>query len=176
MLQASCNSSASHKGSHLFTGWGRGFAMVILVAHTCCAPNRATQCRAHIVPATSRGFRDVAGMSRSTPPPPKHHVAPVFPPPVAIVFGVFWRERRLGVTLEVSHWKCQKCRGKISFRKWIALHEGVATTLTPIALHCATTMVIGQRPSKFQRLLSRCQIPLTICPQRWGLAGFEWIW
>ena len=41
-------------------------------------------------------------------------------------------------TGEVSHWKCQRCRGKISLGKRIALHGGVAATLTPIALHCAT--------------------------------------
>ena len=62
-----------------------------LVAHTWCDPNRATQCRAHNVAADSRSLRDVAGMSRYTPP--KDCVAPVFPPPVAILFGVFWREK-----------------------------------------------------------------------------------
>ena len=66
--------------------------------------------------------------------------AQVFPPPVAVVFGVFWREknrRKIGGG-EVLHWKCQRCRGKVSFRKRIALHGGVAATLTPIALHCTT--------------------------------------
>ena len=30
------------------------------------------------------------------------------------------------------------CRGEMSLQKWIVLHGGVATTLTSIALHCAT--------------------------------------
>ena len=61
-----------------------------LVAHTCCDPSRATQCRAHSVAADSRSFTGVAGVSRYTPL--KDCVTPVFPPPVAVVFGVFCRE------------------------------------------------------------------------------------
>ena len=93
----------------------------------CCDPNRATQCRAHNVAADSRSFRDVIEMPRNTPT--KHRVAPAFPPP--------WRScvRCVLERGEVSHWKCQRCRRNISFRKRIALHGGVAATLTPIALH-----------------------------------------
>ena len=56
-------------------------------------------------------------MSRYTPPTANPHkkdpVAPILPPP------------------------CE-CRGDISSQKRIALHGGVAATLTSIALHCAT--------------------------------------
>ena len=49
-------------------------------------------------------------------------------------------QRRTDVRLEgeASHWKCQRCRGKVSFRKRIALHGGVAAAITPIVLHYAT--------------------------------------
>ena len=105
-----------------------------LVAHTCSDPNRATQCRAHNVAADSRSFRDVTGMSRYTPP--KDRVAPVFPtPPVAVVFGVFWKDKN---RRKIAGGGCHTGSVKISFRQWIALHGGVAATLTPIALHCAT--------------------------------------
>ena len=53
-----------------------------LVARTGCDPNRATQYRAQSVAADSRSLRDVAGMSRYTPP--KDRFAPVFPPPCRI--------------------------------------------------------------------------------------------
>ena len=39
-----------------------------LVAHRCCDPCRAIQCRAQSVAANSRSLRDVAGVSRYTPP------------------------------------------------------------------------------------------------------------
>ena len=47
----------------------------------------------NVAHAVSRQIPAVLEMSqecRATPP--KDHVAPVFPPPVAVVFGVFWRE------------------------------------------------------------------------------------
>ena len=40
------------------------------MAHTCCDPDRATQCRAHSVAANSRSFRDVARVSRHSVTPP----------------------------------------------------------------------------------------------------------
>ena len=52
-----------------------------------CDPNRATQCRAHSVAADSRNFRDVAGMSRYTPP--EDRVAPVFPPRCRSLLAAF---------------------------------------------------------------------------------------
>ena len=68
-----------------------------LVAHMCCGPNRATQCRARSVAPNSRNFRDVAGMSRYTPR--KDRVAPVFPPLCrSCVRSVL--ERRTDVRLE----------------------------------------------------------------------------
>ena len=85
-----------------------------LVAHCCCDPCRATQCRAHSVAANPADLEMSQGC-RATPlqPSQKDPVAPILPP------------------------LCQ-CRGEISLQKWIALHGGVAATLTPTALHCAT--------------------------------------
>ena len=77
-------------------------------------------------------------MSRYTPPPQETVSHLFYQPPVAIVvLRMFWREknrRKLGGG--VLPWKSKRCRGKISFQKRIALHRGVAATLTRIALHC----------------------------------------
>ena len=53
------------------------------MSHTCCDPNRVTQCRAHSVAADSRSFTDLAGTSRC----PKT-VSHQFSHP-CLVFGVF---------------------------------------------------------------------------------------
>ena len=67
-----------------------------------------------MVAANSCNFRDVAGVSRYTPPTLTKKT--------------------------LSHLSChpRQCCRAISLQRWIALHGGVAATLTPIALHCAT--------------------------------------
>ena len=90
------------------------FCFQSLVAHHCCDPCRATQCRAHSVAANFRSFRNVAGVSRYTLQPSQKKT--------------------------LSHPSCHPL--SVSQRnilaKRIALHGGVAATLTPVALHCAT--------------------------------------
>ena len=86
------------------------------MAHTCCEPNRATQCRAHSVAADSRSFRDVAGMSRCSPPP-KRPRRTCFPTPcrscVRSVLERGGKDVRLeggGVDLEVPEvWLASPC-------------------------------------------------------------------
>ena len=88
---------------------------LILVAHTCSDPNRATQCRAHNVATDSRSFRDVARGCRATPlqRSQKRPCRTYLATPLSVLQGHFLAKR-------------------------IALHGGVAATLTPIALRCAT--------------------------------------
>ena len=75
----------------------------------------ALQCHAHSAATNSRNFRDVAGGVALHPSNPykKDPVAPILPP-------------------------C--CQRRKSLAERIALHRGVAATLTPIRLHCATKL------------------------------------
>ena len=87
------------------------------MAHHCCDPCRATHCRAQSVAANSRYFRGVAGMSLYTPHSPS---------------------KRLCCTCLAT--PLSLCRRESSLQKRIALNGGVAATLTPVTLHCATTL------------------------------------
>ena len=66
-------------GSADFIFMGARIFLMILVAHPCGDPNRATQCRAQSVASNSRRIRDVAPKSRYTPP--NQGVAPFSGPP-----------------------------------------------------------------------------------------------
>ena len=85
------------------------------MAHHCCDPCRATQCRAYSAAANSRSFQDVAGMSRCIPhATPKNSCRTYLATPLSL------------------------CCGEICLQNRIALDGGVAATPTPIALHCFT--------------------------------------
>ena len=93
----------------------RGFVEIHGVAHHCCDPCCATQCRTHNVAPNSRNFQDVAGMSSCISHAPQKRPCRTY----------------LATPLSL-------CRREICLQKRIALHGGVAATLTQIALHCAT--------------------------------------
>ena len=116
------------------------------MAHTCRDPNRATQCRAHSVAANSRSFRDVARVWRYTPPTVTKKTCRTY----------------LATSL------CQ-CRKEIALQKRIALHGGVAATLTPIALHCATKARRGAvGASRRSQCLSVCIVDILNTLQKLG--------
>ena len=97
------------------------------MAHPCCDPDRATQCRAHNVAAISRSFRGVAGLSRYTPPTLtkmtlSHQSCH---PPLSVLQGNFLAKNGSRYTGVYT----------------------VAATLTPITLHCATKAINRDRRS-----------------------------
>ena len=93
-----------------------------------------------------RNFRDVEGVSRYIPHPPKDRPCRTYlatPPSL--------------------------CRGESSLQKRIALHGGVAATLTPIALHCATKP--EKCPSRWTKLPEiTWKGPISLHRQGWGFA------
>ena len=92
-----------------------------LVTRHCCDPCRATQGRAHNVAANSHNLEMSRGCRATSPIPPKKGLC------------------RTDLATPLS-----LCRGRSSLQKRIALHGGVATALTPIALHCATKEEEGE--------------------------------
>ena len=99
-----------------------------LVAHPCGDPNRATQCRAWSVASNSRRIRDVAPISRYTPPKSRCRT--------------FLRTALSHCPLIRSRQGARRAgggyRATFGFRKRIALQGGIAATVTPVALLCAT--------------------------------------
>ena len=115
------------------------------MAHPCGDPNRATQCRASSVASNSRRIRDVAPKSRYTPPP-QIKVSHLSLDPLSH-FPLI--RSRHGV------WRAGGgYRGTFGFRTRIALQGGIAATITPVALLCATKVwprALGRNFSFFLR-------------------------
>ena len=117
---------------------------MVLVARTCCDPNRATQCHAHTV--VSRQIPTGLEMSQEcrATTPPKDRFAPVFSPPRhSCARSVLERRKKIdvrleggGVALEVPEMSQENVLPKTD-----RATRGVATTLTPIALHCAAKIL-----------------------------------
>ena len=99
-------------------------------AHPCGDPNRATQCRAQSVASNSRRIRGVAPKSRYTPPDQGAFLRI----PSRRTFLSHSQQAGEGVSRRAGG----GYRGTFGFRKRIALQGGVAATVTPVALLCAT--------------------------------------
>ena len=109
------------------------FVGLILVAHTCCDPNRATQCRAHSVAANSRNFRDVAGVSRCTPPTPAKKTLPHLSCHPPCQCGSFYKKNPLNIFF---------CRPFCNFRKANSPQEFLCNVAT------AAVSVFGKKHAK----------------------------
>ena len=105
-------------------------------SHTCAVTPSVACTMSRQIP---RSFRDVAGMSRYTPPPPPKDSVALFSQPLCRSCARSVLESRTDVRLEVGSvaLKVLEVWREHFFSKTDRATQVVAATLTPIALHCA---------------------------------------
>ena len=127
------------------------------MAHPCGDPNRATQCRAFECrikfPQNQRCRTKIALH-------PANKDVTHFSRPPCRTFLSFAAGRGQG---GVSRRAGGGYRGTFGFRKRIALQRGIAATVTPVALLCATKL--HRKPGENGRTRSKSKNPVETAPQ-----------